>query len=678
MLITFSDPITRTNNACGEESDCINRATKIECIGDCKCGPECRNQRFQCKQYAAVTIFLTEKKGFGLRADTDLRANDFVFEYIGEVIGENAFNRRMHQYDEEGIKHFYFMSLNKGEFIDATRKGNLGRFCNHSCNPNCYVDKWVVGDKLRMGIFAERSIKAGEELTFNYNVDRYGADPQPCYCGEPNCTGFIGGRTQTERATKLSHATIEALGIEDGDDWDLAVAKKARRQRKTGEADEEYVSNVQPKALEEDTVSKVMAQLMQKKEKWIVVKLLERIQTSRDEKVFTRVAKMHGYRILKSVLSTFMDDANVCLQVLDVLFKFPRITRNKIQDSKIEEVVDKLKTHGNERVVAQANGILDIWGKLELGYRIPKRNPNDVNSANQTPREDWRDRDRKRAKTKSRSPSPPQGPAAPSGPRSNIPQRNANFYRPRPTFPPRPPQRAPLPAGWHESRDERGKPYYYNARGQVQWEMPTVAVAEPPPPPKPLTDQENLQRIIDECTKERTPQTKQSPVATPQPKADTSGPTEKNREWELWPEAKRQKAYDVNAIRPLVKYVEDKYKGKMKEDYIKSMGREIRQQIVKAHFKKRLVKDPTRELTGRLKNKVREQIKEFFSKAHKKYVKHKAETDAKRKSKGMPSGTHTPPGEPPTPADDVDKADEEPHFSDDEASPTISSGQFTV
>jgi hypothetical protein len=107
------------------------------------------------------------------------------------------------------------------------------------------------------------------------------------------------------------------------------------------------------------------------------------------------------------------------------------------------------------------------------------------------------------------------------------------------------------------------------------------------------------------------------------------------------------------------------------------MGREIRQQIVKTHFKKRLVKDPTKELTGSLKNKVREQIKEFFSKAHKKYVKHKAETDAKRKSKGMPSGTHTPPGEPPTPADDVDKADEEPHFSDDEASPTISSGQLS-
>ena len=154
----------------------------MECVGDCGCGPDCQNQRFQRRQYADVTVFKTEKKGYGLRADTDLNPDDFIYEYIGEVIDEGRFRRRMVAYDEESIKHFYFMSLTKGEFVDATKKGNLGRFCNHSCNPNCYVDKWVVGEKLRMGIFAERKIKAGEELVFNYNVDRYGTDPQPCNC----------------------------------------------------------------------------------------------------------------------------------------------------------------------------------------------------------------------------------------------------------------------------------------------------------------------------------------------------------------------------------------------------------------------------------------------------------------------------------------------------------------
>jgi [histone H3]-lysine36 N-trimethyltransferase len=238
----------------------------MECVGDCGCGLECQNQRFQQRQYAKVSVVKTEKKGHGLRADTDLRPGDFIFEYIGEVINEPQFRRRMIQYDEEGIKHFYFMSLSKGEFVDATKKGNLGRFCNHSCNPNCYVDKWVVGDKLRMGIFAERKIKVGEELVFNYNVDRYGANPQPCYCGESNCTGFIGGKTQTERATKLSTATIEALGIDDGDGWDTNVARRPRK-KKTGEDDEDYVDSVEAKSLDADGVTKVMAALMQCKEK---------------------------------------------------------------------------------------------------------------------------------------------------------------------------------------------------------------------------------------------------------------------------------------------------------------------------------------------------------------------------------------------------------------------------
>ena len=69
-----------------------------------------------------------------------------------------------------------------------------------------------------MGIFASRNIQHNEELTFNYNVDRYGHvvlhlrvgrvlivivifhrhEAQSCYCGEPKCIGFIGGKTQTD------------------------------------------------------------------------------------------------------------------------------------------------------------------------------------------------------------------------------------------------------------------------------------------------------------------------------------------------------------------------------------------------------------------------------------------------------------------------------------------------
>ena len=535
----------------------------MECFGDCGCGSDCQNQRFQRRQYAQVAVIKTEKKGYGLRADADLHAHDFIFEYIGEVIHEGQFRRRMHQYDDEGIKHFYFMSLSKGEFVDATKKGNLGRFCNHSCNPNCYVDKWVVGDKLRMGIFAERKIKAGEELVFNYNVDRYGADPQPCYCGEPNCTGFIGGKTQTERATKLSNTTIEALGIDDGDGWDTAVAKKPRK-KKAGEEDEEYVNNVQPKSLDEDGVTKVMATLMQCKEKWIAVKLLGRIQRCEDEKVINRVVKMHGYQILNSALSTWKTDFNVALQILDILNHFPRLTRNKIVDSKIEATIESLQGCGDERVESQAAALLKEWSTLEVAYRIPRKKRDPLSLADRHDRLERRDsareerksaRSRSRSKSRSRSSSrsmdAPLGPSAPTGPR-NLPQRNANFYNAvRPPFrPPRPFN--PLPAGWYTATS-KGNIYYYSATGLTSWIRPTVPAA-PPPPPKTVSNnqQKVLDAIINSITsaKANTPNEKVSASTTVQPAVDEAKKDNKSgkEKWRTYSEEKQKKLYE-NTVR---------------------------------------------------------------------------------------------------------------------------------
>lgn len=532
------------NHACDEDSDCINRLTKIECTGEGICGRECQNRRFHDKAYADVSVFKTEKKGFGLRANTNLNQGDFIFQYLGEVIDEPRFRRRTRAYDDEGIKHFYFMSLNKGEFVDATKKGNLGRFCNHSCNPNSYVDKWVVGDKLCMGIFAGRNVKAGEELVFNYNVDRYGADPQPCYCGEPNCTGFIGGKTQTERATKLSDATIEALGIEDGDSWDTAVAKKPKRARKTGEDDEEYVNKLQPKILEEDGVNNIMATLMQCKEKWIAVKLLSRIsQAAEEEKVIFRIIRMHGYRTLKIILNEFMEDANVCLQVLGVLFKFPRLTRNKVENSGIEDTVQKLKENEDERVVTQANELLDIWSSLTMEYRIP-RMKRDPNAVVEVARDERKER-RARSRSRSRSKSPP---VAPAGPRSNMPQRNAGFFGgPRPPFRRPPPSANQLPPGWFEAQDANGKTYYYSATGNTQWVRPSMPAEPPPPPPKVITNEERLQQIINDCIKGgSTPGENVSASPTPAA-ADT--PKRKEEKWRSLPLEKQKKMYE-NTVCP--------------------------------------------------------------------------------------------------------------------------------
>ncbi|KAK4232092.1 putative histone-lysine N-methyltransferase, H3 lysine-36 specific SET2 [Podospora fimiseda] len=612
-----------SNHACGEDSDCINRATKIECVDGSNCGEACQNQRFQRKQYADVSVIKTDKKGFGLRANRDLQPNDFIFEYIGEVINEPTFRNRMMKYDREGIKHFYFMSLTKSEFVDATKKGNLGRFCNHSCNPNCYVDKWVVGPKLRMGIFAGRHVRAGEELVFNYNVDRYGADPQPCYCGEANCVGFIGGKTQTERATKLPLATIEALGIDDGDSWDTAVAKKPRK-KKIAENDEEFVNSIKPRSLDEDGVNKVMATLMQCKEKWIAVKLLSRLQATEDEQLRHRVVKMHGYQILKTTLNTFKEDTNIVLQILGILYNLPRITKNKISDSNIEAVVRPLTESSHEGVAFEAKRLLEEWSKLETAYRIPRKKhdptaPMIANSFEERRNANHEDQSSKQIKI-------PANVVIPTGPRSNIPQRNANFFngqRPRklPTN---------LPEGWFVTTDKTGRYYFYDVNGKTQWQRPTTpAVDKPKASAKAQQGQKAVQDIIDSLTKDLTP--RNSATQTPQRSMTPTADPKKDK-WKSLSIDKQMKIYE-NTLFPHVKYVVDKFYGKLPKEDLKKFAREVNKKLVASDYKNNRVEDPT-FISPKQELKVKKYVKDYFERA---VVKYKEQQGQLKKKDGESS-----------------------------------------
>ncbi|PHH79042.1 hypothetical protein CDD80_5756 [Ophiocordyceps camponoti-rufipedis] len=626
-----------SNFACGDDSDCINRATKMECgAGTGSCGDNCQNQRFQRKQWAAVSVIKTEKKGFGLRTDADLLPNDFVFEYIGEVINEPTFRRRMLQYDREGIKHFYFMSLSKSEFVDATKKGNLGRFCNHSCSPNCYVDKWVVGDKLRMGIFALRTIRAGEELVFNYNVDRYGADPQPCYCGEPNCVGFIGGKTQTERATKLPAATVEALGIDDADGWDTAVARKPRKKRPE-EDDEQYVNSIQARSLDDDGARKVMAALMQCKEKWIAVKLLARIQRCDDDRVIHCVMRMHAYQILKTTLNTFIDDDNVVLQALDILEKLPRLTRNKIQDSNIEATIETLAGSAHADVASKSRKLLDDWSKLEVAYRIRRRkvDPNaPVQNVYNEDRRGARDEPETTAQsTPKTTTASPRTADAPKGPRTGGGGvRNGSFYgnygqrsRPRP-------QHVPLPDGWFSAKDARGNTYFYTGYGKTTWQRPTLPASESvnKGPSKALQEQLAIQSIIDKVTREGTPK-QTAPAAR-----ELSEPSFKQEKWRSLPLDKQMRIYE-NTVFPPVKYVLDRFRNKLPKEELKRLGKDIAKKLVASDYKNGRVDNPSAELTEKQVTKIKKYVSDFLSRAVDKYQAHQKRKAAREKGRVVTS-----------------------------------------
>jgi len=64
-----------------------------------------------------------------------------VIEYVGEVVDGLEFEARTQKYAKDGHEHHYFMMLNNDRIIDATMYGNDSRFINHSCDPNCVVEK---------------------------------------------------------------------------------------------------------------------------------------------------------------------------------------------------------------------------------------------------------------------------------------------------------------------------------------------------------------------------------------------------------------------------------------------------------------------------------------------------------------------------------------------------------
>lgn len=143
-------------------------------------------------QNAKTLPFYTGSRGWGLKADQDLSAGDFVIEYIGEILDMEMCKERIKKAHETNTNNFYMLTLDQGLVIDAGQKSNHARFINHSCSPNCETRKWRVKGEPRIGIFARQDIPAGTELTFDYHLDSLGNDMKKCLCGSKNCSGFLG------------------------------------------------------------------------------------------------------------------------------------------------------------------------------------------------------------------------------------------------------------------------------------------------------------------------------------------------------------------------------------------------------------------------------------------------------------------------------------------------------
>lgn len=207
--MTPCDCDPKSANPCGADTDCLNRILMVECTpGVCVAGDRCGNQCFSKREYPPLEPFKTESRGWGLRAMRDLRKGEFVIEYVGEMIDETEYRKRLENKHKEKDENYYFLTIDNQRMLDAGPKGNVARFMNHSCHPNCETQKWTVNGDTRVGLFALQDIPMGHELTFNYNLECVGTDKKPCMCGAPNCSGFIGVKvtkpSEDDKRSKMS------------------------------------------------------------------------------------------------------------------------------------------------------------------------------------------------------------------------------------------------------------------------------------------------------------------------------------------------------------------------------------------------------------------------------------------------------------------------------------------
>jgi SET domain-containing protein len=140
----------------------------------------------------AVKMYKSKIHGRGVVATRDIAAGEKLLEYVGEVITPGEADRR-YPFDETKPHHTFLFSVNTRKVIDAAHHGNVARWINHSCDPNCEA----VIEKGRVFIYAQRDIKKGEELAYDYYFvleephTKQMKALYPCRCGSKKCRGTI-------------------------------------------------------------------------------------------------------------------------------------------------------------------------------------------------------------------------------------------------------------------------------------------------------------------------------------------------------------------------------------------------------------------------------------------------------------------------------------------------------
>ena len=130
--------------------------------------------------------------GNGVFAAKPIAKNERLIEYQGERLPSHEADARHMRLENESA-HTFLFSVNEEITIDATFKGNLAKWINHSCGPNCEA----VEEDGRIFIESVKPIAPGEEITYDYRFileERHTPANKrrfQCICGSKECRGTM-------------------------------------------------------------------------------------------------------------------------------------------------------------------------------------------------------------------------------------------------------------------------------------------------------------------------------------------------------------------------------------------------------------------------------------------------------------------------------------------------------
>ena len=114
------------------------------------------------------------RTGLGLFATELIKKRTFIVEYRGPWLSNDIAEKL----EARGNRYLY--EINNRWTIDGASRRNIGRYANHSCRPNAeshYLNGKII-------IRAIKTIKPGDEITYDYGTDYYRnvITPRGCKC----------------------------------------------------------------------------------------------------------------------------------------------------------------------------------------------------------------------------------------------------------------------------------------------------------------------------------------------------------------------------------------------------------------------------------------------------------------------------------------------------------------